>query len=472
MEIVFLGTGGSFPSPQRGVSSIAIKVNGDVLLFDCGEGTQRQLMSSQLSFMSITKIFITHFHGDHYLGLPGLLQTMALNGRTKDLEIFGPKGTEQLVTILERISYYSRTFDLVLHELKDGQVEHFEGFDITAHRLDHSLPCLGYYLVEDDRQGKFDVAAAKLLEIPEGPLFSRLQAGETIVWNGKGITPEMVMGPPRPGRKVFIAMDTKPIMGLPEVIKGADVLVHEATADRSLEEKANKFGHSTAAQAATIAKEAGVRKLFMVHVSPRYKDVEPLLKEARSIFTESYLPNDLDFFSIPYPEVTDEELKKQEEAAKEEAARESLEKAAIERAERGEDVGKLVAELEATVTQGEEATFYAGAATARAAQGDLSASDGPITVPPPPAKAPTQQPATARPPAKPATKPPAKLASKPAARPQRAAKGAPGAYGGGKKAPAQGGTGPEGGDEEEDDIDLDRAMLEAGIDPDAEEEEG
>jgi ribonuclease Z len=461
MEIVFLGTGGSFPSPQRGVSSIAIKVNGDVLLFDCGEGTQRQLMRSQLSFMSITKIFITHFHGDHYLGLPGLLQTMALNGRTKDLEIFGPKGTEQLVTILERISYYSRTFDLVLHELKDGQVEHFEGFDVLAHRLDHSLPCLGYYLVEDDRQGKFDMAAAKLLEIPEGPLFSRLQAGETIVWNGKGITPEMVMGPPRPGRKVFIAMDTKPIMGLPEIIEGADVLIHEATADHSLEEKANKFGHSTAAQAATIAKEAGVRKLFMVHISPRYKDAEPLLKEARSIFAESYLPNDLDLFSVPYPEVTDEELKKVAEAAKEEAARESLERAAIEKAERGEDVGKLVDELEATVTQGEEATFYSDPAAAGA-----SASDGPITVPPPPAKAPTQQPAATRPPARPGTKP----GTKPIAKPQRPPKGGAGTFGPGKKAPAQGGT--EGGDDEEDDIDLDRAMLEAGIDPDAEEEEG
>ena len=464
MEIVFLGTGGSFPSPQRGVSSVAIKVNGDVLLIDCGEGTQRQLMRSQLSFMSITKIFITHFHGDHYLGLPGLLQTMALNGRTKDLEIFGPKGTEQLVTILERISYYSRTFDLVLHELKDNQVEHFAGFKVTAHRLDHSLPCLGYYLEEDDRQGKFDVAAAKLLEIPEGPLFSRLQAGETIVWNGKGITPEMVMGSPRPGRKVFIAMDTKPIMSLPEVIKGADVLVHEATADRSLEEKANKFGHSTAAQAATIAKEAGVRKLFMIHVSPRYKDVDPLIKEARSIFTESYLPNDLDFYSIPYPEVTDEELKKQVEAVKEAAARESLERAAIERAERGEDVGKLVAELEATVTQDDEAGFYAGSAAATAAPAAASASDGPVTVPPPPAKGPTKQPATAR--------PPAKVPAKPATKPPRAPKGAPSAYGGARKAPAQAGADPEGGDEEEDDIDLDRAMLEAGIDPDAEEEGG
>ncbi len=442
MEIVFLGTGGSFPSPQRGVSSIAIKINGDVLLFDCGEGTQRQLMLSSLSFMHITKIFITHFHGDHYLGLPGLLQTMALNGRTKDLEIFGPKGTEQLVTILERISYYSRTFDLVLHELKDKQVEHFEGFKVTAHRLDHPLPTLGYLLEEDDRPGKFDTNAAKLLELPEGPLWGKLQAGETIVWNGQPITPEMVMGPRRPGRRVFIAMDTKPIMGLPEVVRGIDVLVHEATADRSLEEKANKFGHSTAAQAATIAKEAGVRKLFMVHVSPRYRDVTPLLKEARSTFAESHIPSDLDTFKVPYPEVSDEELKKVEEAAKEAAARESLEKRAIEEAEKGEDVGSLVAELEKAMVQAPAASGQNG-------------SGSPFGPPPPPAT--SREGATAAAAAN--SKVAAKVKEDGYAAPRPKPK---------QKAAVAASTGSM--EEDDDDIDLDRALVEAGIDLDAEDE--
>ena len=309
MEIVFLGTGGSFPSPQRGVSSVAIKTHGEILLFDCGEGTQRQLMRSSLSFMGISKIFITHFHGDHYLGLAGLLQTMALNGRTKDLEIFGPKGTEQLITILERISYYSRTYDLVLHELRENQKEHFEGYTVTAIRLDHSIPTLGYLFEEDDRSGKFDMNAARLLGIPPGPLYNKLQKGDEIVWNEKVVEPSMVMGPPRPGRKIAVAMDTKPILGLPDRIKGFDILIHEATSDRTLEGKANKFGHSTAAQAATIAKEANVKRLYLIHISPRYRDPRPLIDEAKEIFEETYLPSDLDEFEIPLPESWQEDDK-------------------------------------------------------------------------------------------------------------------------------------------------------------------
>ena len=281
---------------------MALKTHGEVLLFDCGEGTQRQLMRSSLSFMGITKIFITHFHGDHYLGLAGLLQTMALNGRTKDLEIFGPKGTEQLVTILERISYYSRTYDLVLHEMRENQKEQFEGYSVTAIRLDHSIPTLGYLFEEDDRPGKFDVNAARILGIPPGPLYAKLQRGEEIVWNEKVVEPAMVTGPPRPGRKIAIAMDTKPILNLPERIKDFDILIHEATADRTLEGKANKFGHSTASQAATIAKEALVKRLFLVHISPRYRDPRPLIEEAKEIFEETYLPSDLDEFEIPLPE--------------------------------------------------------------------------------------------------------------------------------------------------------------------------
>jgi ribonuclease Z len=288
---------------------VAVKTHGEILLFDCGEGTQRQLMRSSLSFMGITKVFITHFHGDHYLGLAGLLQTMALNGRTKDLEIFGPKGTEQLVTIIERISYYSRTFDLVLHEMKENQRERFEGFSITAIRLDHSIPAIGYLFEEDDRPGKFDVNAAKVLGIPPGPLYNKLQGGDDIVWNDKVIEPGMVMGPSRPGRKICIAMDTKPILGLPERIRGFDVLIHEATADKTLEGKANKFGHSTAAQAATIAKEADVKRLFLIHISPRYRDPKPLINEAKAIFEESYLPSDLEEFEIPLPESWEEDNK-------------------------------------------------------------------------------------------------------------------------------------------------------------------
>lgn len=314
---------------------MALKTHGEILLFDCGEGTQRQLMRSSLSFMGITKIFITHFHGDHYLGLAGLLQTMALNGRTKDLEIFGPKGTEQLVTILERISYYSRTYDLVLHEMRENQREQFEGYSVTAIRLDHSIPTLGYLFEEDDRPGKFDMNAARVLGIPPGPLYAKLQNGEEIVWNEKVIEPAMVLGPPRPGRKIAIAMDTKPILKLPERIKDFDILIHEATADRTLENKANKFGHSTAAQAATIAKEALVKRLYLIHISPRYRDPRPLINEAREIFEETYLPSDLDEFEIPLPESWKEDDKLWVVAEKE--------------AEEGEEVAEAA---EATVSEG------------------------------------------------------------------------------------------------------------------------
>jgi hypothetical protein len=163
--------------------------------------------------------------------------------------------------------------------------------------------------LEDDRPGKFDVNAAKLLGIPPGPLYNKLQGGEEIVWNDKVIEPAMVMGPPRPGRRICIAMDTKPILTLPDRIRDFDVLIHESTADKSLESKANKFGHSTAAQAATIAKEAKVKRLFLIHISPRYRDPKPLIDEARSIFEESHLPSDLEEFEVPLPESWQEDDK-------------------------------------------------------------------------------------------------------------------------------------------------------------------
>ena len=415
MEIVFLGTGGSFPSPQRGVSSIAVKTHGEVLLFDCGEGTQRQLMRSRISFMQVSKVFITHFHGDHYLGLPGLLQTMALNGRTADLEIYGPKGTEQLVTILERISYYSRTFDLVLHELKDGQIEHFPNFKVSAHRLDHSLPTLGYLLVEDERPGKFDVQAAQLLGIPEGPLYAKLQAGETILWEGEEVTPDRVIGPPRPGRRLFVAMDTKPIMELADLVRGIDVLIHEATADRSLEEKANKFGHSTASQAATIAKEAKVRRMFMVHISPRYRDIAPLIDEARAIFPESYIPSDLESFEVPFPEELEEGEVKEPEVGEPTPEDEAVVVGEEPSPAAGEDVGALVAELE-DVVGGEEAVERPAGVEAESPVSEFLGES------------------------------PKDILS----------------------APADELVGSE---EEEEEFDLDRAMLEAGIDPNVEDDE-
>ena len=185
MNIVFLGTGGSWPSPERNVSAIAVKRGSEVLLFDCGEGTQRQLMLSTVSFMQITRIFITHFHGDHFLGLPGLIQSMSLNDRKARLEIYGPAGTNGLIQTIMDLGYYTPTYPVVIQDVEPGDVLEFEGYKITVGKAEHNVPTLFYVLEEETRPGKFDKPRALELGIPEGRLFSKLQKGETIKHDGK-----------------------------------------------------------------------------------------------------------------------------------------------------------------------------------------------------------------------------------------------------------------------------------------------
>ena len=298
MQIVFLGTGGSWPSKERNVSAVAMRIGSDVLLFDCGEGTQRQLMSSNVSFMKINRVLISHFHGDHFLGLPGLIQSMSLNNRKKPLEIYGPHGTVKLVNIIINLGYFTPTFDFVVKDLKDNDTVKCDGYIIKAKTAEHNVPTLAYAVEEDTRQGRFNVKKAKKLGIPEGPLFRRLQKGENVTVNDKMVTPDMVLGKSRKGKKIVYIPDTKPSKAIADFAKGSNVLIHDATADSSLEKKANKYGHSSARQAAVIAKKAGVKLLFLTHISPRYEDAGILEKDAKKVFSNSVVAEDFLVYDV------------------------------------------------------------------------------------------------------------------------------------------------------------------------------
>jgi ribonuclease Z len=293
VRIVFLGTGGSWPSPERNVLSIAVKKEKEIILLDCGEGTQRQFMLSPLSFMQTKVVLLSHFHGDHFLGLPGLIQSMTLNDREDDLLIYGPEGTVNLVAVLLELGYFNPGFRVEVRDLKPGDVVDFDTYKIVAFKAEHNVPSLGFCIQEPERAGRFDLKKAKELGIPEGPLYRSLQRGEEVKVGEKVFTPEMVLGPPRRGRKIVYTGDTTPSREIAEIGKDCDVLIHDATAESSMEEKANRYGHSTAKQAAMIAKECNAKVLFLVHISPRYDDATPLLEEAKQEFENSILTDDL-----------------------------------------------------------------------------------------------------------------------------------------------------------------------------------
>ena len=302
MHIVFLGTSGSWPTPKRNVSAIAVKRGPEVLLFDCGEGTQRQFMLSNLSFMQITRVFLTHFHGDHFLGLPGLIQSMSMNGRERELLVYGPRGTEDLVETLANIGRFKSGFPVVARALKGGEEVDCGEYLVRAIETSHTVPAAGYVLEEGIRPGRFSLDKAKALGIPEGPLFSRLQEGQAVTVGGRSIGPEMVLGPPRRGRKIVYTGDTLPSNRILEAARDADVLIHDATADTALEEKANRYGHSTGRQAAEIARDANVHALILTHVSPRYEDTRSILEEAKTVFPNTYMAEYFFEYETPYPD--------------------------------------------------------------------------------------------------------------------------------------------------------------------------
>jgi len=270
-----------------------VQMPGEVVMFDCGEGTQRQLMHSSVSFMKIKKIFISHLHADHFLGLAGLIQSMSLNGREDEVTVYGPSGTAATVQAMLNLGYFESGFRVLAADLRPpGRID-FGGYSVRFVQADHSVPAISYALEEKPRTGKFDVKKAKRLGIPEGPLYRQLQEGRTVTVGGRRIGPEKVLGPPRLGRRVVYTGDTRPSKKIVSLATGANVLIHDCTLDSSHSKLAAKFGHSTAAEAARVAKQAKVGMLFLVHMSPRYEDNLILEKEAKSIFKNSKAASDL-----------------------------------------------------------------------------------------------------------------------------------------------------------------------------------
>ena len=294
MKLIFLGTGGSIPTPKRGLPAIALKRERELMLFDAAEGAQRQMTLAKLSPLKLDTIFITHLHGDHFLGLAGLVQTMSLQDRTKKLEVFCPRGESERVENYLRIPHYTLTFEVEVHELKPGDELRREGYSILTSEVDHSVPSIAYALVEDERPGKFYPEKAIALGVKPGPDFSSLKKGESIkLRDGSVVKPEQVMGPTRPGRKIVYAGDTRPCDHVVELSRDADVLIHDCTLDDELADKAAESAHSTPSEAAEVAKRAKVKQLVLLHVSPRYKSEAVLLKQAKKVFPNTIVARDL-----------------------------------------------------------------------------------------------------------------------------------------------------------------------------------
>ena len=295
LSLFFAGTAGSVPSARRGLPAILLRAGGERILLDCGEGTQQQLLRS-VGLPELDAIFITHFHLDHWLGLVGMLKTFDLRAREKPLAIHGPPGLKALFATLRPI--VGRTgYPLALVELEPYEEVRFDGYSIGSFPVRHRVDAFGYAFVEDDRPGRFDADAARALGVEEGPDFGRLQRGETV----GGVRPEQVVGEDRPGRRIVYSGDTAPCQAVEVLADGADVLVHEATFLSDERDRARETGHSTAAQAAEIARDARVRLLALTHLSTRYFPRE-VRDEARAVFADTVVPRDFDAIEVPFPE--------------------------------------------------------------------------------------------------------------------------------------------------------------------------
>ena len=300
LKLTVLGTGAACPTVDRNVAALALAREGETLLFDCGEGTQRQMMRYGVSF-TFRDIFFTHFHSDHLLGVIGLLRTLGLlnifgeqEARSEGLTLYGPRGAKRILSHALEVGIERVKFPVEIVELAVGDVVRRDEYDIVTFPTEHRADTIGYALVEHIRKGRFNPDLARAMGIPEGPLWGRIHQGETITLpDGRVITPAELVGQPRPGRKVVITGDTRPVPAVQEVSTGADLLVHEATFSHLDQARARETGHSTATEAAEIARAAGVKRLALTHISPRYSREAPeLLAEARGIFPETVIARD------------------------------------------------------------------------------------------------------------------------------------------------------------------------------------
>jgi ribonuclease Z len=302
LDLVFLGTSASMPTARRAPAAILLRRGGERLLFDCAEGTQRQLQRSAAGLPDIEEIFLTHFHADHFLGLPGMLKTFALRGRDEPgLTVYGPRGLKDLFgklrPFLGRLPY-----ELTTVELEPGQALERGEYVLETFAVDHGVPAVGYALVEHERPGRFDVDAADAMGVPPGRERGILQGGEPITLpDGRVITPDSVLGPARPGRKVVLTGDTAPSAGVVQAAHKADLLVHESTFSAEEKERARETSHSTAGDAAEVARLAGVKLLALTHLSSRYFGPD-LAREAREVFAETVVPRDFDLIEVPFAE--------------------------------------------------------------------------------------------------------------------------------------------------------------------------
>ena len=301
LDLVFLGTSGSVPTAQRAPSALLLRRGGERLLFDCGEGTQRQLLRSTIGLPELPEVFVSHFHADHYLGLPGMLKTFALRGRELPLTVYGPRGLKDLFSTLRRV-FGRLPYALELVELMPGDVLERGEYNLVTFPVAHALESIGYALVEQPRPGRFDVETADALGVPSGPERGLLQAGESVqVSDGRVVTPDEVLGPPRPGRRIVLSGDTAASPLVLEAARRAEVLVHEATFLDEERERAADTAHATALEAAELARDAEVGLLALTHLSNRYFGPE-VAREARTIFPDTVVPKDFDVIDVPFPE--------------------------------------------------------------------------------------------------------------------------------------------------------------------------
>ena len=306
LRVTFLGTGGAVPTTERNPSGVFVNREGDRLLFDCGEGTQRQMMRFGTGF-AIDHLFVTHLHGDHVYGIPGLLETLDFNDREEPLTVHVPPGTKGKMKSFVNALGGRPSFPLRIREVGYGSVAFSASeYEVRSFETDHRTTAIGYVLIEDDRKGKFDRQKAEEdMGIPPGPAYSKLHEGESVeLDDGRVIDPEQVVGPPRPGRRIVYTGDTRPTDRTVEVAEEADLLIHDATFDDERTARAKETKHSTAREAAEVATRAGAKRLAMTHISSRYTNaVDAHERQARAVFDgEAFVPDDGETVEVPYPE--------------------------------------------------------------------------------------------------------------------------------------------------------------------------
>jgi ribonuclease Z len=306
LSLTFLGTAASIPTVDRNVAGLAVQREGETILFDCGEGNQRQMMRYGVGF-TFGEIFFTHYHADHMLGVTGLIRTMGLQDRSAPVTLYGPKGAQRILSAAISLGIEKNKFPVEIVELKPGDRLPRAEYDIVVFETQHRADTVGYALTEHLRLGRFNPERARELGIPEGPLWGRLHKGEAVsLGDGRTVTPADLVGEPRSGRTLVYTGDTRPYLPVIEAAKGADLLVHEATFGNDELERARETGHSTASEAARVALEAGVRRLILTHISSRYnRDTSELLAEARGVFPETTIARDGMTVEVPYADAVE-----------------------------------------------------------------------------------------------------------------------------------------------------------------------